>query len=92
MKKNVVTVNPDTTIERATEIAQENRVGCLIAVEHERVVGIVTINDIFYKVVNSLFGIGEKEKRVIVYGAYTGPGKWNKCRKFLSASRRLVSK
>ncbi len=69
MKTNVVTVNPDTTIERATEIAQENRVGCLIAVEDERVVGIVTTNDIFYKVVNPLFGIGEKGKRIIVYEA-----------------------
>ena len=69
MKTNVVTVNPDTTIERATEIAQENRVGCLIVVEDERVVGILTTNDIFYKVVNPLFGIGEKGKRIIVYGA-----------------------
>jgi len=69
MKKNVLTVTPDTTIERATEIAQENRVGCLIAVEGERVVGILTTNDIFYKVVNPLFGIGEKGKRIIVYKA-----------------------
>jgi acetoin utilization protein AcuB len=69
MKKNVVTVTPDTTIERATEIAQQNRVGCLLAVEEERVVGILTTNDIFYKVVNPLFGIGEKGKRIVVYGA-----------------------
>jgi acetoin utilization protein AcuB len=69
MKKNVVTVTPDTTIERATEIAQESRVGCLVAVEDERVVGILTTNDIFYKVINPLFGIGEKGKRIIVYGA-----------------------
>jgi len=69
MKKNVVTVAPATTIERATEIAQENRVGCLVVVEEERVVGILTTNDIFYKVVNPLFGIGEKGKRIIVYGA-----------------------
>jgi len=69
MKKNVVTVTPDTTIERATKIAQEKRVGCLIAVEDEKVVGILTTNDIFYKVINPLFGIGEKGKRIIVYGA-----------------------
>jgi acetoin utilization protein AcuB len=68
MKKNVITVTPDTTIERATEMAQENRVGCLLVVEGERVVGILTTNDIFYKVVNPLFGIGEKGKRIIVYG------------------------
>ena len=69
MKKNVVTVTPDTTIERATEIAQENRVGCLLAVEGEKVAGILTTNDIFYKVVNPLFGIGEKGKRMIIFGA-----------------------
>lgn len=69
MKKNVVTITPDTTIERATKIAQEKRVGCLIAVEYEKVVGILTTNDIFFKVVNPLFGIGEKGKRIIVYGA-----------------------
>ncbi len=69
MKKNVVTVPPDATIEQATEIAQENRVGCLVVLEGERVVGILTTNDIFYKVVNPLFGIGEKGKRIIVYGA-----------------------
>jgi acetoin utilization protein AcuB len=68
MKKNVITVRPTTTIEHATEIAQENRVGCLVVVEEERVVGILTTNDIFYKVVNPLFGIGEKGKRIIVYG------------------------
>jgi len=69
MKKNVITVTPDTTIERATEVAQENRVGCLLAMEGERVVGILTTNDIFYKVVNPLFGIGERGKRIIVYRA-----------------------
>jgi acetoin utilization protein AcuB len=68
MKKNVITVTPTTTIEQATEIAQENRVGCLVVVEEERVVGILTTNDIFYKVINPLFGIGEKGKRIIVYG------------------------
>jgi len=68
MKKNLITVTPDITIERATTIAQENRVGCLLVVEGERVVGILTTNDIFYKVINPLFGIGEKGKRIIIYG------------------------
>lgn len=46
MKKDVITVTPDTTIERAAAIAQENRVGCLPVVEGERVVGIVTTNSV----------------------------------------------
>ncbi len=68
MKKNVVTVPPDMPIEQAVALAQAKRVGALVVVENERVVGIVTTNDIFYKVVNPLFGIGEKGKRIIVYG------------------------
>ena len=47
MKKNVVTVPPDIPIEQATAIAQKNRVGCLPVVEGDRVVGILTTNDIF---------------------------------------------
>jgi len=69
MKKKVVTVSPDTTVEQATAIAQANRVGCLPVVKNDRVVGILTTNDIFYKVLNPLFGIGEKGSRIIVYGA-----------------------
>ena len=68
MKKNLITVTPDTPIERATAIAQENRVGCLLVVEGERVAGILTTNDVFYRVINPLFGIGERGKRIIVYG------------------------
>jgi len=69
MKREVVTVTPDTTVERAIAIAQSNRVGSLPVLEDGRLVGIVTTNDIFYKILNPLMGIGEKGIRVIVYGA-----------------------
>ncbi len=68
MKKNIVTVTPDTPVTQALLIAQEKRVGCLPVVEGEKIVGILTPNDFFYKVVNPLFGIGETGKRIIVYG------------------------
>lgn len=68
MKRNVVTVTPDMPIEQAVALAQAKRVGALVVLENDKVVGIVTTNDIFYKVVNPLFGIGEKGKRIIVYG------------------------
>lgn len=67
MKTKVITVTPDTTIEKAIAIAQKNRVGCLPVVEGERVVGILTTNDVFYKVLNPLFGIGERGKRITIY-------------------------
>jgi acetoin utilization protein AcuB len=73
MKKNVVTVSPDTSVEQAAAIAQKNRVGCLPVLEGGKVVGIVTTNDFFYKILNPLLGIGEAGKRIIIReGAETG--------------------
>ncbi len=69
MKKEVVTVTPDITIEHAVAIAQKNRVGSVLVVEGRKVVGIVTTNDIIFKIVNPLFGIGEDGTRIIIYGA-----------------------
>ncbi|OGP53494.1 MAG: hypothetical protein A2Y65_10735 [Deltaproteobacteria bacterium RBG_13_52_11] len=69
MKKDVVTVSPDTTVEQAASTAQKNRVGCLPVMEGDKVVGIVTTNDFFYKILNPLLGIGEGGKRIIVRGA-----------------------
>lgn len=69
MKKNVVTITPDQTIEKAVALAQKNRVGCLPVVENGKLAGIVTTNDVFYKILNPLLGIGETGKRIIVYGA-----------------------
>lgn len=68
MKRTVLTITPDTTIEKSVAVAQRNKVGSLPVVEGERVVGILTTNDIFYKVLNPLFGIGEKGQRIIIYG------------------------
>lgn len=68
MKREVLTISPDTTIEKSVALAQKNKVGSLPVVEGGRVVGILTTNDIFYKILNPLFGIGEKGKRIIIYG------------------------
>ncbi|HOE16534.1 MAG TPA: CBS domain-containing protein [Syntrophorhabdaceae bacterium] len=69
MKTKVVTITPDQTVEKAVALAQKNRVGCLPVVEGDKVIGIVTTNDVFYKILNPLLGIGDKGKRIIVYGA-----------------------
>lgn len=68
MKRAVLTIAPDMTIEKSVAVAQRNKVGSLPVVEGDRVVGILTTNDIFYKVLNPLFGIGEKGQRIIIYG------------------------
>ncbi|RLA96902.1 MAG: acetoin dehydrogenase [Deltaproteobacteria bacterium] len=85
MKKNVVTVPPDIPVELATAIAQKNRVGCLPVVEGDRVVGILTTNDIFYKILNPLFGIGETGKRIIIYEG----GERDKMQKVLESINKL---
>jgi acetoin utilization protein AcuB len=68
MVKKVVTVSPDTTAEQAAAIAQKNKVGSLPVLEDGRIVGIVTTNDFFYKILNPILGIGEGGKRIIVQG------------------------
>ncbi|MBP8626604.1 MAG: CBS domain-containing protein [Syntrophorhabdales bacterium] len=74
MKKKVITVTPDTTIEKAVTIAQKYRIGSLPVVEGDKVVGILTTNDVFYKILNPLLGIGETGKRLLIYNAGTCEG------------------
>jgi acetoin utilization protein AcuB len=57
MVKDVVTVTPDMTVEKGVQLAQNRKVGALVVVEGERVVGIVTTNDIFYRILNRVLGI-----------------------------------
>lgn len=68
MERNVVTVSPDMTAEESLTTAQTNRVGSLVVMEDDRVVGIVTTNDFFYKIVNPLLGLGEPGSRIEVIG------------------------
>ena len=68
MRKDVVTVTPDMTIEEALAIAQTKRVGALVVVDNDKVVGIVTTNDFFYRVVNPVLGVGEPGQRIWVEG------------------------
>ncbi|MFO8009336.1 MAG: CBS domain-containing protein [Dehalococcoidia bacterium] len=71
MRKNPVTATPDITVECAVATAQERGVGALPVVEDNLVVGIITTNDFFYKILNPLLGVNEGGKRIIVYGADT---------------------
>lgn len=71
MKTDPVTVTTDITVERAVATAQERGVGALPVLEDDVLVGIITTNDFFYKILNPLLGMNESGKRVIVYGADT---------------------
>jgi len=72
MRKGVVTVTPDMTVEEAVALAQEKRVGSLLVLEDQRLVGIVTTNDFFYKVLNHILGIGMPGSRIAVRDCYKG--------------------
>jgi acetoin utilization protein AcuB len=72
MNKKLVTVKPRDTVEFATHKAQTSGVGTLLVVEDAKIVGVVTTNDIFYKVVNPTLGIDEPGSRVVIVGGGTG--------------------
>ncbi|MDY7030614.1 MAG: CBS domain-containing protein [Thermodesulfobacteriota bacterium] len=72
MEKDVITVHPDMTVEKAVAIAQAKKIGALLVMDNGRVEGIVTTNDFFYKIVNKVLGIGEPGARIEVSGAGEG--------------------
>lgn len=72
MRKEVVTVSPDMTVEEAVALAQRKKVGSLLVVEDQRLVGIVTTNDFFYKVMNHILGIGMPGSRIVIRDCYRG--------------------
>ncbi len=72
MRKEVVTVTPDTTVEKAVALAQAKKVGALVVVQNHTIIGIVTTNDFFYKVLNHILGIGMPGSRIVVRNCYKG--------------------
>jgi len=67
MIKNIVSVTPDMTVEEAVVIAQTNKVGSLPVVEDGKVVGIVTTNDFFYRIINPILGVGKPGVRLTIH-------------------------
>lgn len=72
MRKKVITIKPEATVEEAVDLAQRNKVGQLIVVEEGKIIGVVTTNDFFYNIVNPILGIGESGSRIIVPGGGDG--------------------
>jgi acetoin utilization protein AcuB len=68
MERDVVTVPPDMSAEEALALAQGHRIGSLIVVEGGRVIGMVTTNDFFYKIVNPILGLGIPGSRIEIAG------------------------
>jgi len=69
MHADVVTVTPTMTVEEALAIAQSRKVGALVVVDKQHnVVGIVTTNDFFYRIVNPVLGVGQPGERLWIEG------------------------
>ena len=66
MSKEVVTITPETTVEVAVALAQSKNVGALPVLDGHKLVGIVTTNDFFYKILNPMLGIGKPGTRIVV--------------------------
>ena len=54
MVRDVVTIDPDTTIEEAARIMADENIGCLPVLRDENLVGIITESDLFNIMVNLL--------------------------------------
>jgi acetoin utilization protein AcuB len=85
MERDVVTVSPDMTIEEALAIAEVHKARALVVVKDGGVVGIVTDNDYFYKIVNPILGIGQPGTRVEI----TGGGECTEMGKIISILNKL---
>jgi len=72
MQKDLVMARPDTTVEEALALAQSKKVGALLVVDNGKLVGIVTTNDFFYRIVNKVLGVGESGRRIWVAGGGEG--------------------
>ena len=72
MERHVITVSPDMTAEEATALVQSHKVGSMVVMEDGRVVGIVTTNDFFYKIINPILGLGQPGSRVGISGGGEG--------------------
>lgn len=65
MVEDVITATPDTPIEIAARIMADNLIGCLPVIEDEKLVGMITDQDLFFTMV-SLLGARSEGIRVTV--------------------------
>ncbi len=65
MAKSVITISPDTTVERAAYIMQVNNINALPVKEDDKLVGIITSTDVMGVLLNAI-GMGDNSVRLSV--------------------------
>ncbi len=73
MIKNVITIGPDALLEEAAVLMRKHNVGCLVVLENNEVIGIITHNDIFQAFVD-LLGYYEPGVRYVIEVTEDKPG------------------
>lgn len=73
MIKDVKTISPDDLVEEAASKMRKYSIGCLPVVENDKVVGIITYNDIFDAFVN-LLGYSVQGSRYVILINEDKPG------------------
>jgi acetoin utilization protein AcuB len=64
-KNKIITITPETIIERAAQLLHEHKVGCLPVVEGDKLLGIITETDILSHFVD-LFGLNKMGTRLTI--------------------------
>jgi len=67
MKKNPVTISPDTPFEDALRLGQEKKIGSFPVVENGKLVGITTESDIV-RILTRVLGLNEEGSRITIEG------------------------
>lgn len=67
MKKNPITLSPETPFEEALRIGQEKKIGSFPVVEDGKLIGIATESDII-RFVSRILGIKEEGSRITIEG------------------------
>jgi acetoin utilization protein AcuB len=65
MVRKIITISPGTTIERAAQIMQENKISALPVMEGDNLVGIITTTDVMEVLLRAI-GFGEGSARFTV--------------------------
>lgn len=73
MIKQIITIEPDALLEQAAALMRHHNIGCLPVVENDKLVGIITQNDIFDAFIH-LLGYYQAGCHVVIYIPKEGTG------------------
>ncbi len=67
MTSDLITISPDATVEESVALAQSKKVGSILVVEKNKLIGIITGTDLLYRIVNPILGIGKTGVRIHIH-------------------------